>query len=301
MGRAGGWILGLAVIVGMAAAGFLGLRPILFRKTVTIHFNDAIQWTPEKEAGVRMAFEEKGFRAGSFRVVPAFVNQFRNQGNQLLIERSGLQWGVVGPDDPPSNPKVLYFFPHDRIVGNQAARWARRSGIRRVFLLRFGEFEAGFEEEATAAGIQCRSDFPKSQGHSLVEGVLAADPELIILGRPVRPIVDALRRSGYSGKFLAYDDDFDPSHYSGRQPAELEGLFCTASFTPAPAGRTEFRGHGIASLVLEAIERTNTDDHASIYRALASSPEFAADGTSTFPGALYVFRKDGLEFVEPLK
>jgi hypothetical protein len=208
---------------------------------------------------------------------------------------------VVGPHDPPSNPNILYYYPHDRIVGNQTARWARRSGIRRVFLLSSGGFEAGFEEEATAAGIQCRADFLQPQGRSLVEGVLAADPELVILGRPVRPIVEALRKSGYSGKFLAYDDDFEPSHYSRRGPAELDGLFCTASFTPAPAGLTEFWGNRMAGLVLDAIERANTDDHTAIYRALASSPEFAADGTSTLPGGLYVFRKGALEFVEPLK
>jgi hypothetical protein len=301
MGRAGGWILGLVVVIGMAAAGFVGLRPVLFRKTVTIHFNSSVQWNPQEVKAVSQAFEEKGFRAGSFRVTPAFVSQWKQQGNQLLIMRSGPQWSVIGPDDPPLEPNVLYLYPHDRIVGNQAARWARRSGMQRVFLLSFGEFEAGFKEEATAAGIECRSDLLKSQGHSLVDGVLATNPELIILGRPVRPIVDALRKSGYSGKVLAYDDDFDPGHYSGRQPAELEGLFCAASFTPAPVALTEFWGHRMASLVLDAIDRANTDDHTAIYRSLAASAEFTADGSSTFPGALYVVRKGILEFVEPLK
>jgi hypothetical protein len=314
MGRAGGWILVLVAVVGMAAAALVGLRPILFRKTVTIRFYDAVQWTPKEEAAVRLAFEEKGFRAGSLRVEPAFVNQGKKEAHRLLVERSGTSWSVTGPKSPPSDPRTLYLHPHESMVGTQTARWVGRSGIKRVFLLRSAAFEVGFEREARASGIVCRSEFLKPQGHSLVESVLAADPELVILGRQPGPIVDALRKSGYSGKFLVYDDDFQPTHYSSKGSGILEGVFVTAAFPPVSTEiaaklpstsrdsvLSEYYGYRTASLVLEAIERADTDDHSEIYRALGSSPEFASDGQSTLPGALYVFRKDGLEFVEALK
>src|SRR6185369_4812167 len=47
--RAGGWTLGLVAVIGMAAAGFLGLRPILFRKPIAVEFVMVADWTPEQE------------------------------------------------------------------------------------------------------------------------------------------------------------------------------------------------------------------------------------------------------------
>jgi hypothetical protein len=307
MRRAGGWILGLIVVTGMAAAAMIGLRPILFRKKVTIAFNSSVQWTALEEKGVRLAFEERNSRAGSFRVEPAFVNQAKREEHNLKIDRSEALWEVVGPRTPPSDPKRLYFYPQDSAVGSRTAQWARRSEIKSVFLLRSASFEAGFEKEATAAGLRCRSEFLNPQGRSLVEGVLAAEPELVILNHPVLPVVTSLRKAGYSGKFLVYDPDFEPAGPAGASTPELEGVFLAALFVPIPsasrkfAGLTEYHGYRMANLVLDAIERAESDDQAAIYRALASSPEFASDGTSTLPGGLYVVRKGALEFVEPLK
>ena len=306
-GRAGGWILALVVVVGMAATGVIGLRPILFRKKVTIRFYDAVQWTPDREKAVRSALEERNFRAGPFRVEPAFVNQGKREEHVLQIEHGDTLWEVVGPWTPPSNPKRLYFYPQDYAMGNRAARWARRSEITRVFLLRSAPFESGFEKEAAAAGLHCRSDFLNPQGRSLAEGVIAADPELVIVSHPVLPVVTALRKSGYAGKFLAFDPDDEPARPSGASTPELEGVFLAAPFTPVPttprafASLNDYRGHRMANLVLDAIERADSDDQAAIYRALASLPEFASDGQSTLPGGLYVVRKGILEFVEPLK
>lgn len=305
MGRAGGWILGLVVVVGMAATAVLGLRPILFRKTLVFEYPNAETLSAEQMKAIQLAFAERNHRAGSFRVIPGFITgplASRPRTNVLTLQFAGGTWTTSRPD---GGQEALTLIPTTYHVGLQAARWARRLAVTRVFAIpqayigmtTADEFARGFRQEAGSLGLAFGAPSSNPQGKSLVDQVLEFRTELLILP-PVEPsvLIDALRTTGYAGKVLIFTEWSKPG-------PGLEGTLFVSRYFPPPATAlsTDYYAHLMTTLALEAIERAGTDDPKQIYKALAASPEFDEDGFSTLPGGLYVVRKGAVQFVEPLK
>jgi hypothetical protein len=311
MGRAGGWILGAIVVLGMAGAGVLGLRPILFRKNLVVEFVSVDDWKGPPHAGVQLAFEEKGFRADRLKVQPAYMTgQNRSRSPRLMVDRDWYRWEIIVPSSPR---KVLRLYAPPSRLGARAADWARTQSLKRVYLInRFpsaDSFEGGFRDQATRIGIDCSS--PRPQGMSLVEAVLDARAELVIVGRMQgQGVIDALRTSGYSGQVMMSDPDDIVLTGPETFPASAEGVLMVTCFVPIPAtfatkqkttDPNEYYGYATARLVLDAIELAGSEDPEEIFRVLSQSPEFSSDGYSAVAGGLYVVKKGAIQLVELLK
>jgi hypothetical protein len=328
MRHAGGWVLGITAVLGMAAAAVLGLRPLLFRRLIVIEFleTNGNRWKPVQETGVRLAFGEHGFRAGPHRIEPQFINipgNPRQDSHLLTVEHSSGYWALLHPfierSTPSAFPDRLEIAPHLDSLGAQTARWTKGQGIVRVFMPAYlgsaRGFEGGFLAQAGPAGIVCLSDRSEPQGRSLVDWVLAGTPELVILGSNAPAIVDALRDGGFQGRFLLIDPAPSLEPKSNAVSA-FEGSFVVSRYAPIPvefaakfqaggAGQPtadDYLGYLTANLILDAVDRTGTTDPAALYRSIAQSPEFTpSGGISSLPGSLYAVKNGKFEFVELLK
>lgn len=318
MGRAGGWILGLVVVVGMSVAAFVGFRSILFRKIVTVEFSSVDDWKDAPKAGIQLALEEKQFRAGRFKTQAAFLTgslSLKPESPSLTIQRVGRYWAAMRPAGSAADVNQLFLIPHSQEIGIRSALWAQRAGIRTVFFISAANdgipFESGFRSQASAAGIDCRSEYLYPQGRSLVDAVVASKATLVILGRSdAARLIDPLRSSGYTGRFLVINPDLTDIRPPGASEAMLEDVLmasCLPPFSSSLGAKqkttdpNEYLAYRMSSIVLEAIEKADTDDPAMIFRELSLSPEFKADGYSSLAGGLYVVKKGALQFVEPLK
>jgi hypothetical protein len=324
MRHAGGWLLGVAAVLGMAAAGFLGLRPVLFRKLIVVEFMDGSGWKPTQETGVRLAFEEHGFRAGPWKANPEFIDSILNprpDSHILTVAHSTHSWALLHPlfrkTVPSIDPNRLEVSPTLDSLGAQTARWVGGKGLIRVFIpkyLGFGRgFDVGFHRQEGPAGLVCFSDRSEPQGRSLVDWVLASSPDLVILASNAPDIIEVLRERGFQGRFLL----IDPSPYSQIPDAsDVDGTLVVSRFAPVPpefAAKFRASGGGVpaaddylgyltANLILDAIDRTGTIDPVALFRSIAQLPDFVqSSGISTLPGALYVVKNGKYEFVELLK
>jgi hypothetical protein len=301
-------------VIGMAAAGFLGLRPILFRKPIAVEFVMVADWTPEQETGVHQAFTERGFRAGGRPIQPMFTDGRRSSSasQDLIVHRFLEHWSVESPSSSFPGPRRLELIPQFDQLGGPAARWAKRQGIRRVFIPGFvgglSGFAADFRRQAGPEGLDCTTDRSEPQGRSLLDAFRASKADLVILTEiDATPMARQFEQAGFAGRYLIFDPNDD---YSTPLP---EGALVVSCFVPdlmsvtgrkpaSPCASSDYPGYLMATLVLDAIDETSSSDPTEIYRQLASSPEFhPADGRSTLPGGLYVVKNGKPEFQELLK
>lgn len=358
MRRAAGWLLGALVLAVMAGGAWLGLRPFVGRETLWVMFGrPEVEPSPSADAlasGLRLALEESDYRAGRFRVDlgvsawpwdqdgprtvavlgtsdPGKVLARTNRKSLSLLSATDTDPGYsrLTRDDletwRPSG--LLSFFrlvPTDDVLAAAAARWARKLGALRTFVLVEESMKSAllaryFQDAAPAAGIRlvgagAADDTP-------IEEILAAKPDLVFFGGEKAPYVTAnrifggLRASGYTGKLMAADIDVRVSVLDSPQPPP-EGTHLVSPLAPPPEGFAEryrafagkepgphvYYGYLAGQAILEALARAKAGNREAVRRAFTELPQFDANGdtTTNFPAG-YRVEEGKFRFLETLK
>ncbi len=206
-------------VAGMFAAAFLGLRPVLFRKTATILIVGPSR-SPEPvwqgiEEGVALALEENGSRAEGIRLMTeskmSFLasadyaeergvvlvigatwvsdeGRFWEKRTAILSAADATPWrdrpGFGDPElELPIN--LFHIMPSDP-PSRLAVDWAARAGIRRVAAVHERSYEqahqlaAEFARNARAAGLESSGPFAiEPDPPGSPHEILASNPELI--------------------------------------------------------------------------------------------------------------------------
>lgn len=348
--RRAGWGLGIAIVLVMAAGAWLGFRPYLTREAVNVVFiRPGVKPAPAADAlesGFRLAVSESGGRAGRFRLLHRSSEDGTGLsiGATLHIELdddvaaavSASEGGDCLGDDhlvvstlgvDPGTP-CFRILPSLGNMGASAARWAKRAGVSRVFVLRemfdegIGAVTAGFETEAKRVGIVVPAAEPVHDPvESVAEEVLEAGPDCVFYGGERAPfsrmahVFAALRHQGYRGRLVMADVDIKVSMLDAPGPL-VEGTYLVSPLAPAPAdfvpkyrafagkdpGPHVYYGYLGGRAALGAIAAANSRDPGTVRRAAASLPQFDGKGETrtNFP-ALYVVKEGRFEFVEVLK
>lgn len=334
MRRTGGWVLVLLAIGAMAGGGWFALRRAVKREAATVVFLRCGRDPTDKAMarGGEFALQEAEGRAGRFSVALVQAPLAGSASGDVWIGTSGalLQQGDVQPH--PFFISVVDTHPLDaagrfRISpgcdqqGSSAARWARKSGLSRVFLLRDSPslrskaIAAGFETAAGALGITVEG--PAEAAPENVDRILASKADLVFYSGEEAPygttakIFAALREKGFSGRMVAAEADPEVSFLATR-PGLVDGTYLVSPFAPAPpelAARMGFvpgphvtAGYFAMKAMLDAIDRASSIGEDALHRAAASLPYFDDQGRAALRRcALYVARDGRFEFVELLE
>ena len=329
--RAGGWILALLVVGTMGGGGWFALRRALHREDAVIALlidpNGPYPTRQALERGASFALEQAGHRAGKYRLtisaifpglsdlsspVAAWVGP-----GEALLSRGHLQgrpFSVSIFDTHPTEPQDWYpVTPGWSQQGAAAARWARKTGASRVFLirdagsLRSKAIAAAFEKAAAAQGLAMTGAADATMEN--VGRILISEADLVFFSGEEAPyalttrLFKALREKGFSGSLVSGEADPQVSFLATR-PDLLEGTYLVSPFAPAPPelaarmksvpGPHMTAGYVAMKAVLEAIDHANSIKEEDLHRA------WAARTFPLRPCALYVARNGLFEFVEPL-
>jgi hypothetical protein len=360
MRRGGGFVFGILATLGIGASAFLGLAPLLFREKVKVLFVADNPSTPSGDAiqsGFRFALDERGSRLGRFRVEGVLTDNYsslwipgKGGGTYYmdLPHEAPEVLGIVGIDTPyidktnisipmvwcsgdrseEEEPQGRYcVIPALEEQGRNAAKWALRTGARRILVLgerfkdRSGAIARGFLGEVRAlGGALVQERLLDDQEPPPSAEILGDAPDLLFFTGEAPPysraweIFTALRSAGYSGRLLLADASVSVSFLAA--PGRLvEGCHLVSSLAPPPpefvgpyrefAGKDPgphvYYGYLAGRAILEAIDQARSRRRDKIRAGLASSPCFDRRGESTLPCALYAARNGKFEFVERLK
>ena len=330
--RAGGWLLGLLVVGAMAGGGWFALRRALQREDALIALlvseNDSIPTRMAIEKGASFALKEAGHRAGKYRLTiqqfypasiydnPSPIAAWVGPGEAILSRGhpQGRPFSVSVFDSHPAEPQDWYpVTPGWSQQGVAAARWARKTGASRVFLIRdAGSFRskaiaASFEKAAAAQGLALTGAADATMEN--VGKILVSEADLVFFSGEEAPyslttrLFKALREKGFAGSMVSGEADPQVSFLATR-PDLLDGTYLVSPFAPAPpelAARMGFipgphvtAGYFAMKAVLVTIDRANSLSEEALHRAAAILP------SARRPCALYVARNGRLEFVETL-
>ncbi len=235
MRRAGGWVLGFVVVAAMAGGGWLGLRPVFTRETVTIgYFRSAIGRDPSNDAmfsGAQFALQEAGGRAGRFKVEFA---DFKTPYSKLPMVWIGTsdalrEGGDVQPEPlrislmdslPQFEAEYVHVLATYDEQGRAAGRWAKSSGARFVFLLtenpitKGGGIYDGFRREYPGASpAHVDPADAATRWRDLVGRIVDFAPDLIFYTGEEAPyglaegLFTALREKGFAGRVAMAERD----------------------------------------------------------------------------------------------
>jgi len=263
MGRTAGGVLGIAAVAAIAGAGWLAMRPLRNRETLTLVVNRGLR-DPSSDAmvsGMRFALAEAGNRAGMFRIelmearhsFPAHARVCINLGSAPLIETGIEEPGTGVTLDSADPPLPLRPVADAREVGLAAGRWASETGSRTPVLLRNRNhpvsfiiaraFQEGAAPERPPLDEELEegaSDYP-ARLKTLVEQTIAAHPDLVFYSGEEAPygrafeMFDALRKGGFAGRLAMGDSDPEVSFLAIPTPV-VEGTFLVSPIGPPSPG-----------------------------------------------------------------
>jgi hypothetical protein len=328
--RAGGWILGLLVVGAMGGGGWFALRRALHREDALIALlvsaNDPMPTRQAIERGAAFAVEERGHRAGKYRLtVQAYFPQLMDSpspiawvgpGDAILSrgQPQGRPFSVSVFDTHPAEPQDWYpVTPGWSQQGLAAARWAKKTGASRVFLVRdlnshrSKAIAAAFEKAAAAQGLAVTGSADATMENA--GKILVSEADLVFFSGEEAPyglttrLFKALREKGFAGRLATGEADPQVSFLATR-PDLLDGTYLVSPFAPAPpdlAARMKFvpgphitAGYVAMKAVLDTIDHANSSNEEDLHRAWAARP------FPCRPCALYVARNGVFEFVETL-
>jgi hypothetical protein len=327
MNRAGGWILGVLVVLAMAGGGWFALRKAMNRETAVVWFLPSAQGRdPTQKAlkrGAQAALDEAGGRAGQFRIVLDDLNMNETRPviawigtSEGILERGDFQpvlFQVAAFDSlPGESANWLHLTPGFAGQGRAAAAWATKSAGGRIFLL-CDKGNRKSEAVADAFGMEARRlgltvEGPAEAAGLPVQAILGSDCKLVFYSGEQAPYGTAfkvfalLRKAGFSGALVMADADPDVSFLATR-PDLVDGTYLVSPFAPAApevAARLSAPGPHVTAgyyamkAVLDAIDRANSFRTEDLLRAAVVRP-------SSRPCALYVARGGNFEFVELLE
>lgn len=332
MRRAGGWVLGAVVVAAMAGGGWIALRPLFTRETVTIgYFRSAMGRDPSNDAmfsGAQFALQEAGGRAGRFKLEFA---DFKTPYSKLPMVWIGTSEALAeSGDTQPERFRISLIGTHPQNVrgelriladyddqGRAAAEWAKSKGFSSVFiLLDTGDTKGG------GIGDVFRLGFPTSpinhidpnQWRDEVERILLYAPDLLFYSGEeapygvAEPLFKHLRAKGLAGTILMGEKDPEVSFLA--LPCRVpEGTMLispigppskefAAAYEPAtgrhagPHGWVGYQAMKAALDVLDRAESARPEEFQSIADRLAPARR---------PCFLYTARKGTWEFVQELK
>ena len=330
MKRAGGWLLGVLVVVAMAAGGWFALRRTLFAETVTVVLMRTGNSDPTMKAlsrGAAAALAERSGRAGRFRVRLHEADPDTDLPEKTVIW-IGTSEGMNLKNDFHATLKVAAFDvdPWRNLgatslsvtlpqLGDLAAGWAKKSNAARVLLIRDKEsthsmFIADrFIKEARRLGLTLVADRSAAEP-DLTEQILSARPDLVFFSGEKAPygtakkIFGPLREKGFAGPLVMAEADPEVSYLATR-PDLVEGCYLITPFAPAPpdvAARMQTTqgphvtaGYFAMKAVLDILDQADSSDEVELRRAATRVPNLAR------PCAVYVARSNLFRFVEELK
>lgn len=206
--------------------------------------------------------------------------------------------------------KINYFrvVPADDLQGVQAANWANDLGVKKVFILHdrelYGKGIADvFRKQAETLGMKVVGfegiDTKASNYRSLATKVKATAPELVYFGGTTQSnagqVAKDLRSGGFEGLYMVPDGCFEQAFieaagadnlngktyvtFGGLPPEKLTGKgaeFCVAyrnMFKADPEAYAAY-GYEAARVILQAIDKVETKDRASVLAAVAATKDF---------------------------
>lgn len=314
--------------------------------------------------GIDLALPERGSRAGRFKIQTADVEggllashfysgtfrDFRAGPDRLKIEIAAVidmnldPWvldALAGGGIPTLSVEATHSLPvidgEERrgsrifrvvpwadLLGAAAARWAKRSGAKRVFLLeetfdeRSSAVADAFRRHAAVQGLDRVGEVRFHQPYdALPDEVMEARPDAVFMAGEPRPhlkareIFTSLRERGYTGEIIFADADPATSLVVLAPVPFPETCRLVSLLAPAPADFTArfgytppgaWYGYVAAKAALDAIEKAESKDWRAIRRALSSLPAFDANGNAASPVLAGYTLKDGAwVFTETLK
>lgn len=319
MKQSGVWIVAAVAFLGMAFASLLVLRPLIFRDQVRVVFVESdLDPCPSSDAmrmGFLFAIVERDGKAGRYKVESVLAKRYRamlslkndesepvfSDGNRApnivsVITFQDLPEGVQNPfltiaclQPDNASGKGPHVLPTLEQQGVAAARWAKRSGVRKVRIL--GENE------------RLRRAFEAEAGALVGDG----EPDLVFFTGEELPYGDAtkafrdLKQKGFRGRFLIADLLPRVSPLDAPGPLE-DGCLLVSPLTPPPPqfqapfeafagkrlGPHVYAGTLAGRAVLDALERRRGEEPLQIVL-----PEQ--------PCGLYVAKNGAFEFVEALR
>ena len=316
----------------MGGGAWFALRRALQREDAVIALllsgNDSIPTRQAIERGASIALEEAGHRAGKYRLMidslypatvysnPTPVAAWVGPGEAILSRGAaqGRPFSVSVFDDHPAEPQDWYpITPGWSQQGIAAARWARKAGASRVFLirdagsLRSKAIAASFEKAAAADGLSLTGTADATMEN--VGKILVSEADLVFFSGEEAPyalttrLFKALREKGFAGSLVSGEADPQVSFLATR-PDLVDGTYLVSPFAPAPpelAARMKSvpgphitAGYVAMKAVLDTIDHANSIKEEDLHRA------WAARSFPLRPCALYVARNGLFEFVETL-
>jgi hypothetical protein len=336
MRRAGGWALGFCIVAAMAGGGWVALRPLFTRETVTIgYFRSATGRDPSNDAmfsGAQFALEEAGGRAGRFRMQLADFKTPYSKLPMIWIGTSEalLEQGEVRPERfkisaLETHPEAVDF--QDRILtgcydqGIAAGRWMFECHFMRPLLLADRVSERGKRIADGCMvmfnGIHAEWLNPPgtpAQQDELVQRALIYKPDLIFFAGEDAPygaseaLFTKLRTQGYTGLLAMADADPEVSFLA--VPARLpEGTRLISPIGPPskefaakyePATGRHAGPHGWVGYLAakRALKVIERSRNAVEVDFSLSAWEL---GRVPHPCVLYIVRNGKFEFVQDLK
>lgn len=331
MKRAGGWILGVIVVLAMGGAGWFLSRRLLHRENteIVVLDSDREPTTKAMRRGAEAALKAFGGRSGRYDV-RLYEDQLGFGLTRIWLgtSESILRNGDVQPppfaisvvDTHPAEPVgCLRITPGSVQQGSAAARWVKSKSISRVFLLRdplsirSKTIAESFQSTARTLGLSIEGPAdPIEERNGLVERIIGSRVEAVFYSGEEAPYLTAfttftaLREKGFTGPLAQAEADPEVSLLATR-PNLAEGTFLISPFAPGPpelekaigmpAGPHVTAGYYAMKATLEAIDHANSIEPEDLRRAAAKLPYFDAQGRAALRKcALYVAKNGRFEF-----